>query len=93
MPTRNGTRLAAAVLEREVAAVAGTGEGGRNAELLHAVRAVGRFVAWADLDRTAVEMAFQAAGESAGLPAAECRTTIRSALDWSIRTARTRESA
>ncbi|WP_327290756.1 bifunctional DNA primase/polymerase [Streptomyces sp. NBC_01198] len=93
MPTRNGNRLAAAVLERETAAVAGTGEGGRNAELLRAVRAVGRFVAWEDLDRTTVEMAFQAAGESAGLPAAECRTTIRSALDWSIRTARTRESA
>ena len=37
--------------------------------------------------------AFQAAGESAGLPASECRATIRSALDWSIRTTRPRETA
>ncbi|MFJ5607944.1 bifunctional DNA primase/polymerase [Streptomyces sp. NPDC093221] len=90
---RDAPRLAAVVLEREVAAVAGTGEGGRNAELLRAVRAVGRFVAWGDLDRTAVEAAFQAGGESAGLPASECRTTIRSALDYAVRTARPRQAA
>lgn len=80
-------------LDRECAAVAGATEGGRNAELLRAVRAVGRFVAWGDLDRGAVEEAFQAAGESAGLPAGECRATIRSGLNWSIRTARPREAA
>jgi hypothetical protein len=93
MPTRNAPRLAAVVLDREVSAVAGAVEGGRNAELLRAVRAVGRFVAWGDLDRATVEAAFQAGGESAGLPAGECRATIRSALDWSIRTARPREAA
>ncbi|WP_328466648.1 bifunctional DNA primase/polymerase [Streptomyces sp. NBC_00448] len=92
-PTRQAGRLADVVLDREVSAVAGTGEGGRNAELLRAVRAVGRFVAWGDLDRATVEAAFQAGGESAGLPASECRATIRSALDWSIRTARPREAA
>jgi hypothetical protein len=92
-PTRDAPRLAAAVLEREVATVAGTTEGGRNAELLRAVRAVGRFVAWGDLDRGTVEVAFQAGGESAGLSAAECRATIRSALNWAIRTARPREVA
>jgi Bifunctional DNA primase/polymerase, N-terminal len=92
-PTRNASRLADVVLEREIAAVATTGEGGRNAELLRAVRAVGRFVAWGDLDRTTVEQAFQAGGESAGLSASECRATIRSALDWSVRTARPRETA
>ncbi|WP_329313723.1 bifunctional DNA primase/polymerase [Streptomyces sp. NBC_01262] len=93
MTTRNAPRLAAVVLERETSAVAATGEGGRNAELLRAVRAVGRFVAWGDLDRAEVEAAFQAGGEAAGLPASECRATIRSALDWSIRTARPRETA
>ncbi|MBY8877514.1 bifunctional DNA primase/polymerase [Actinacidiphila acidipaludis] len=92
-PPRNAPRLASVVLDREVSAVAGASEGGRNAELLRAVRAVGRFVAWGDLDRAAVEEAFQAGGESAGLPASECRATIRSALDWSIRTARPRETA
>ncbi|NUV78317.1 DNA primase, partial [Streptomyces fungicidicus] len=65
----------------------------RNATLLACVRAAGRFVAWGDLDRTHVETAFQAAGEAAGLPAAEVTTTIRSALDWSIRTARPRSAA
>jgi hypothetical protein len=92
-PSRNGPRLAAVVLDRELSAVATAAEGGRNAELLRAVRAVGRFVAWGDLDRATVEEAFQAGGESAGLPAGECRATIRSALDWSIRTARPREAA
>ncbi len=93
MPTRDGARCAVVVLDRETATVAGTGEGGRNAELLRAVRAVGRFVAWGDLDRGTVEQAFQAAGETAGLPAGECTATIRSALNYSIRTARPRETA
>ncbi|WP_333769835.1 bifunctional DNA primase/polymerase [Streptomyces sp. IBSBF 2435] len=93
MPARNAGRLADIVLERETAAVAATSEGGRNTELLRAVRAVGRFVAWGDLDRATVEQAFQGGGESAGLPASECRVTIRSALNWSIRTARPRETA
>ncbi|WP_236243861.1 bifunctional DNA primase/polymerase [Streptomyces sp. CC210A] len=88
-----GRRCADVVLERETAAVRATGEGGRNAQLLASTRAVGRFVAWGDLPRTAVEEAFQAAGEAAGLPPAECRATIRSALDWSIRTARPRAAA
>lgn len=93
---RDTDRYAAAVLEREVTAVATTAEGGRQAELLRAVRAVGRFVAWGDLDRTTVETAFTCGGESAGLSPAECRNTIRKALDYSIRTARprtTRETA
>ncbi|WP_433890699.1 bifunctional DNA primase/polymerase [Streptomyces sp. CA-111067] len=88
-----GAGYAAAVFTAETAAVATANEGGRNTELLRAVRAVGRFVAWGDLDRATVEAAFQAAGESAGLPASECRATIRSALDWSIRTARARDAA
>ncbi|BBC37034.1 uncharacterized protein SGFS_083280 [Streptomyces graminofaciens] len=93
MPTRDTDRYAAAVLRREVAAVATTGEGGRQAELLRAVRAVGRFVAWGDLDRATVEAAFTCGGESAGLSPAECRNTIRKALDYSIRTAWPRRTA
>ncbi|MCZ7417577.1 bifunctional DNA primase/polymerase [Streptomyces sp. WMMC897] len=90
---RCGNRLADAVLERETAAVAAAAEGGRNTQLLAGARAVGRFVAWGDLPRDQVEEAFQGAGEAAGLEPHECRATIRSALNWSIRTARPRETA
>ncbi|WP_320782271.1 bifunctional DNA primase/polymerase [Streptomyces sp. CRN 30] len=72
-----------AALARETAAVAAAGEGRRNTTLLRAARALGRFVASGELSRTEVEMPLQRAGESAGLSTAECRTTLRSALDWS----------
>ncbi|MFD5322924.1 bifunctional DNA primase/polymerase [Streptomyces sp. NPDC127092] len=88
----SGGRVATVALERETAAVQNAHEGGRNAQLLTSVRAVGRFVAWGDIPRHVAEEAFQAAGESAGLPPAECRATIRSALDWSLRTARPRQA-
>ncbi|MCP9945423.1 bifunctional DNA primase/polymerase [Streptomyces somaliensis] len=90
---RDASRVAWVALERETAAVATTGEGGRNAALLRGARAVGRFVAWGEIPRHVAEEAFQGAGEAAGLPPAECRATIRSALDWSIRTAHPREVA
>ncbi len=90
---RDGSRVAQAALERETAAVHGTSEGGRNTRLLTGARALGRFVAWGEIPRHVVEEAFQAAGETAGLSAAECRATIRSALDWSIRTCRPQETA
>ncbi|MFJ9378613.1 bifunctional DNA primase/polymerase [Streptomyces sp. NPDC101455] len=95
MPTlaRDADRYAATALEREVATVATASEGRRQTELLRAVRAVGRFVAWGDLDRATVEAAFTCGGESAGLSPAECRNTIRKALDYSIRTAWPRETA
>ncbi|MFD9032653.1 bifunctional DNA primase/polymerase [Streptomyces sp. NPDC059567] len=92
MPSRT-SRYADVVLERETAAVATAVEGGREAELFRAARAVGRFVAWGDLDRHTVEDAFQSAGEAAGLKPYECRSTLRSALNWSIRNARPRETA
>ncbi|MEV5441427.1 bifunctional DNA primase/polymerase [Streptomyces sp. NPDC052644] len=91
--SRDVSRVAQVALERETTAVAATAEGGRNAALLRGARAVGRFVAWGDIPRHVAEEAFQEAGEAAGLPPAECRATIRSALDWSIRTARPREAA
>ncbi|MEV0174994.1 bifunctional DNA primase/polymerase [Streptomyces sp. NPDC050803] len=92
------TRRAEVALNRETAVVrdtpeAGGPEGGRNNQLLASARAMGRFIAWGEIPRNTVEAAFQAAGEAAGLPAGECRTTIRSALDWSIRTCRPRETA
>ncbi|MFD0311299.1 bifunctional DNA primase/polymerase [Streptomyces sp. NPDC127119] len=68
-------------------------EGTRNIRLLESARAMGRFVAWGDIPRHVVEDAFQGEGEAAGLTASECRTTIRSALDWSIRTCRPRTAA
>ncbi|MFJ3665670.1 bifunctional DNA primase/polymerase [Streptomyces sp. NPDC090106] len=68
-------------------------QGTRNVRLLESARAMGRFVAWGDIPRHVVEDAFQGEGEAAGLTAAECRTTIRSALDWSIRTCRPRTAA
>ncbi|GAA2418040.1 bifunctional DNA primase/polymerase [Streptomyces glaucosporus] len=82
--TTRATRYAAAALRNETAVVATTAEGGRNAALLRAARALGRFVASGDLPRDVVEEALQAAGEAAGLPPAECRATLRSGLDWSI---------
>lgn len=90
---RSSGRYAVVVLERETAAVAGTGEGGRNDTLLRSVIRTGRFVAWGDLTRGDVEAAFQAAGEAAGLPASECSSTITSALNYSLRTVRPRASA
>ncbi|MET9822807.1 bifunctional DNA primase/polymerase [Streptomyces sp. NPDC006349] len=73
-----------AALARETATVTAAPEGRRNATLLRAARALGRFVASGDLTRAEVEMPLQRAGESAGLSATECRATLRSALDWSI---------
>lgn len=87
------TRRAQVALEREVAALVGTGEGGRNTRLLEGARALGRFVAWGEIPRDVVEEAFQVGGEAVGLSAGECRATIRSALDWSIRTCRPRDAA
>ncbi|MEH6374591.1 bifunctional DNA primase/polymerase [Streptomyces sp. KLMMK] len=87
------SRRAQAALDRETAAVASMSEGGRNARLLEGARALGRFVAWGEIPRDVVEEAFQAGGETAGLSAAECRATIRSALDWSIRTCRPQDAA
>ncbi len=58
--------------------------GERESKLFRAARALGRLVAWGDLPRHVVEQALQEAGESVGLSPAECRSTLRSALNWSI---------
>ncbi|KOV93918.1 DNA primase [Streptomyces sp. NRRL B-3648] len=93
LPVVDGSRAALAALDAECAAVAAAPEGARNVTLNRSAFKVGRFVAWGDLPRHMAEDAFQAAGEAVGLTAAECRTTIRSALDSSLRTARPREAA
>jgi hypothetical protein len=93
LPVMDGSRAALAALKAECAAVAAAPEGERNNTLNRCAFKVGRFVAWGDLPRHVAEEAFQAAGEAVGLTAAECRATIRSALDSSLRTARPREAA
>ncbi|MEU2539272.1 bifunctional DNA primase/polymerase [Streptomyces iakyrus] len=78
------SRYAAAGLNAETASVRQAPEGERNATLLRAARALGRFVAWGDLPREQVEEALQWAGEQAGLSPRSCEATIRSGLNWSI---------
>ncbi|MEV5379760.1 bifunctional DNA primase/polymerase [Streptomyces nondiastaticus] len=87
------TRRAEVALEREVATVKAAREGERHRLLLTRAIAMGRFVVWGDIPRAVVEEAFGAAGESVGLPAAECTATIRDALAYSARTCRPRETA
>lgn len=93
---QDGTRAARVALERECAVVASASEGGphgRNNTLHKSACKVARFVAWGDIPRHVVEQAIQGAGEATGLPPAECRTTIRSAMDWVIAHATPREAA
>ncbi|GGX82476.1 bifunctional DNA primase/polymerase [Streptomyces hiroshimensis] len=87
------TRRAEVALEREVATVRAARKGERHKLLLARTIAMGRFVVWGDIPRDVVEEAFGAAGESVGLPAAECSATIRDALAYSARTCRPRETA
>ncbi|MFD9119950.1 bifunctional DNA primase/polymerase [Streptomyces bottropensis] len=93
LPAATGNRAALAALEAECAIVVGALDHQRNITLNRCAFKVGRFVAWGDLPRHVVEEAFQAAGESSGLTAAECRATIRSALNSSLRKARARDAA
>ncbi|MFE7664774.1 bifunctional DNA primase/polymerase [Streptomyces celluloflavus] len=87
------SRYVETALRREEAAVRAAQKGDREATLFKAARAMGRFVAWGDLPRSAVEDAFHLVGESTGLPPARCRSTVRSALNWSIAHAQPRRTA
>ncbi|MEV6617552.1 bifunctional DNA primase/polymerase [Streptomyces sp. NPDC051051] len=82
--TVQSRRYADVALANEVRNVAAAQVGEREGTLFRAARALGRFVAWGDLPRHMVEQALQEAGEAAGLTVAECRSTLRSALNWSI---------
>ncbi|MFS8199289.1 bifunctional DNA primase/polymerase [Streptomyces sp. CWNU-52B] len=77
-------RYADVALAAEASNVRAAQHGAREAALFRAARALGRFVAWGDLPRNVVENALQEAGEAGGLTVAECRSTLRSALDWSV---------
>ncbi|MCY0924803.1 bifunctional DNA primase/polymerase [Streptomyces sp. H27-H1] len=92
-PAVSGTSAARAALDAECNVVRTAPAGQANNTLNRSAFKVGRFVAWGDLPRDVVEEAFQAAGEDRGLTAAECRSTIRSALDSSARTVRARDAA
>ncbi|MEU9432549.1 bifunctional DNA primase/polymerase [Streptomyces sp. NPDC048252] len=78
------SRYADVALTVEARNVATAQPGARESTLFRAARALGRFVAWGDLPRHTVEQALQEAGETAGLSASECRSTLRSALNWSV---------
>jgi len=96
VPVRDGTRAAQVALDREcdvVRAATKGGPNGRNNTLHQSTCKVARFVAWGNIPRHTVEEAIQAAGESTGLSPAECRTTIRSAMDWIITHATPRQAA
>ncbi|MBI0299814.1 bifunctional DNA primase/polymerase [Streptomyces sp. PRKS01-29] len=82
--TAQSSRYADTALANETRNVTTAQHGGREAALFRAARALGRFIAWGDLPRSVVEDALQGAGEAAGLTASECRSTLRSALNWSI---------
>ncbi|MGW0564144.1 bifunctional DNA primase/polymerase [Streptomyces sp. NPDC003016] len=92
-PVVSGSRAGRAALARECDRVREAPEKQGNTTLNRCAFKVGRFVAWGDLDRHEVEEAFQAAGQDRGLTVAECRATISSALDSSIRSARPRVAA
>ncbi|WP_069815300.1 bifunctional DNA primase/polymerase [Streptomyces sp. TP-A0874] len=86
-------RYADVALSSETRNVAAAPVGEREATLFRAARALGRFVAWGDLPRHVVEQALQEGGEAAGLTTSECRSTLRSALNWSINHNQTRRAA
>ncbi|MFF7389847.1 bifunctional DNA primase/polymerase [Streptomyces scabiei] len=96
VPVRDGTRAAQVALQRECDVVRTAKEGGptgRNVTLHRSACKVARFVAWGHIPRHVVQEAIQAAGESTGLSPAECRTTIRSAMDWVLAHATPRREA
>ncbi|MFI7499502.1 bifunctional DNA primase/polymerase [Streptomyces sp. NPDC049687] len=82
--TGQSRRYADVALANETRNVTTAQVGAREGTLFRAARALGRFVAWGDLPRHVVEQALQEAGEAAGLTVSECRSTLRSALNWSI---------
>ncbi|OPG10351.1 DNA primase [Streptomyces sp. GKU 895] len=78
-------RYADVALDYEKQNVVTAADGTRNATLLRAARALGRFIASGDLTRTVVEQALrEAAGANATQPQAYYDDVIRRGLDWSI---------
>ncbi|MFH8467387.1 bifunctional DNA primase/polymerase [Streptomyces sp. NPDC017991] len=82
---RQSRRYADVALDSEARNVATAADGTRNATLLRAARALGRFIASGDLPRPVVEEALRgAAGSNATQPQHYYDDVIRRALDWSI---------
>ncbi|MFD7534273.1 bifunctional DNA primase/polymerase [Streptomyces sp. NPDC059819] len=78
-------RYADVALTSEARNVATAADGTRNATLLRAARALGRFIASGDLPRTVVEQALRdAASANATEPQHYYDDVIRRGLDWSI---------
>ncbi|MFF3751272.1 bifunctional DNA primase/polymerase [Streptomyces sp. NPDC002018] len=83
--TGQSRRYADVALTNETNNVATAGDGTRNATLMRAARAMGRFVASGDLPRIVVEEALRgAAAANATESARYYDDVIRRALDWSI---------
>lgn len=74
----------AAALKNERHNVATAPRGQRNAALVRAARALGRFVAAGQLARSEAEEALSWGAETAGQTPSEYRSAITSALNWSI---------
>ncbi|MFD4631696.1 bifunctional DNA primase/polymerase [Streptomyces sp. NPDC058284] len=91
-PVRDGTKAARVALDRECGVIRAAGEHSRNDTLHKSTCKVARFVAWGNISRATVEEAIQAAGQSTGLSAAECTTTIRSAMEWILAHATPRQA-
>ncbi|WP_327183895.1 bifunctional DNA primase/polymerase [Streptomyces sp. NBC_01334] len=83
--TTRASGYAAAALRGEVDNVAGAADGTRNATLLRAARALGRLIAFGDLDRGEVEEALsRAASGNATQSQRYYDDVITRGLDWSI---------
>lgn len=74
-------RYALAALEAEAAALAGTGEGGRNDQLNKAAFAAGQLVGAGALSEDEAQQALEQAALAAGLDDSETRATLRSGLE------------
>lgn len=85
---QRASAYAEAAVTNEVSTVRAAREGGRNATLLRAARALGRLVGAGSLPYEVASEALQSAGEACGLPSRECASTIRSGLNWAARSVR-----
>lgn len=90
-PVVNGTSgpaYARAALNAELATLAATAEGGRNAQLNKSAFSLGQLVAAGHLDRHEVESALTATALATGLEPSEVRATIRSGIRGGANTPR-----
>ncbi|QGV78523.1 bifunctional DNA primase/polymerase [Streptomyces ficellus] len=77
---RNATAYSTTALRGELEKVLSARQGGRNRAVYFAAYALARLIRTGDLTEADVTGELMSAGQSIGLPAAECRTAIRSGL-------------